>query len=83
MECDVHYAKTKLSKLLKQAESGEEVFITRSGQRFQLQAVTKPKPKFGTLCGKVKAVKESLLFAMSDEEAEAGSRSLTKAGARS
>jgi hypothetical protein len=27
MECDVHYAKTNLSKLLKQAESGEEVII--------------------------------------------------------
>ena len=33
MECDVHYAKTNLSKLLKQAELGEEVIITRSGQR--------------------------------------------------
>ena len=70
MECDVHYAKTNLSKLLKQAESGEEVIITRSGQRFQLQVVTKPKPKFGTLRGKVKPVKESLLFAMPDGEAD-------------
>ena len=73
MECDVHYAKTNLSKLLKQAESGEEVIITRSGQRFQLQVVAanKPKPKFGTLQGKVKPVKESLLFAMPDDEADA------------
>ena len=71
MECDVHYAKTNLSKLLKHAESGEEVIITRSGQRFQLQVVTKPKPKFGTLRGRVKPVKESLLFAMSDNEADA------------
>ncbi|MGO4881248.1 MAG: type II toxin-antitoxin system Phd/YefM family antitoxin [Bryobacteraceae bacterium] len=73
MECDVHYAKTNLSKLLKQAESGEEVIITRSGQRFQLQVVAaiKSKPKFGTLRGKVKAVKESQLFAMPDDEADA------------
>jgi antitoxin (DNA-binding transcriptional repressor) of toxin-antitoxin stability system len=73
MECDVHYAKTNLSKLLKQAESGEEVIITRSGQRFQIQVVAaiKPKPKFGTLRGKVKPVKESLLFAMPDDEADA------------
>ncbi len=55
MEWDVHYAKTNLSKLLKQAEAGEEVIITRSGQRFQLQVAPamKPKPKFGTLRGKV------------------------------
>jgi antitoxin (DNA-binding transcriptional repressor) of toxin-antitoxin stability system len=73
MEFDVHYAKTNLSKLLKQAESGEDVIITRRGQRFQLHALTaiKPKPKFGTLRGKVKPVKESLLFAMSDDDADA------------
>ena len=73
MECDVHYAKTNLSRLLKQAELGEEVIITRSGQRFQLQAVAplKPRPRFGTLRGKVKPVKESLLFAMPDDEADA------------
>jgi hypothetical protein len=73
MECDVHYAKTNLSKLLKQAESGEEVIITRSGQRFQLHVLTaiKTKPKFGMLRGKVKPVKESLLFAMPDNEADA------------
>jgi len=71
MQYDVHYAKTNLSKLLKQAESGEEVIITRSGQRFQLQVVNKPKPKFGALRGKVKPVQESLLFAMSDDEADA------------
>ena len=70
MECDVHYAKTNLSKLLEQAESGEEVFITRRGQKFQLQVVMKPKPKFGTLRGKVAPVKESLLFAMSEQEAD-------------
>ncbi len=70
MECDVHYAKTNLSKLLEQAESGEEVFITRRNQRFQLQAVTRPKPKFGTLRNKIGPVKESLLFAMSDQEAD-------------
>ncbi len=71
MECDVHYAKTNLSKLLKQAESGEEVIITRSGQRFQLQVMTKPKPKFGTLRGKVNPVKDSMLFAIPDDEADA------------
>ena len=70
MDCDVHYAKTNLSKLLEQAESGEEVFITRRGQRFQLQVVTKAKPRFGTLRGKVGPIRESLLFAMSDQEAD-------------
>jgi len=61
MEFDVHYAKTNLSKLLKQVESGEEVIITRNGQRFQLQLLTakKLKPKFGTLRGKVKPVKRN------------------------
>lgn len=72
MQCDVHYAKTNTSKLLlKQAEAGEEVFITRSGQRFRIEVVSRPKPKFGTLQAKVKPVKESLLFAMSDAEADA------------
>ena len=54
----------------------------------QLQVVTKPKPKFGTLRGKVKPIKESLLFAMSDDEADAlidgakpGAGSFTKTGA--
>jgi antitoxin (DNA-binding transcriptional repressor) of toxin-antitoxin stability system len=70
MECDVHFAKTNLSKLLEHAESGEEVFITRRGQRFQLRAVSKPKPKFGTLRNRIGPTKESLLFAMSDQEAD-------------
>lgn len=71
MECDVHYAKTNLSKLIRQAESGEEIIITRRGKQVtRLVCVDKPKPQFGTLRGKVGPIDESLLFAMPDEEAD-------------
>jgi len=71
MECDVHYAKTNLSKLIKLVEAGEHVFITRRGERvIQLQPVSKPKPLFGTLKGLVGPISDSSLFAMSDTEAD-------------
>ena len=48
MDVDVHYAKTNLSKLIRAVESGEDVFITRRGERvIQLNPVTRPKPRFG------------------------------------
>jgi prevent-host-death family protein len=71
MECDVRYAKTNLSELIKLVESGEEVFITRRGRRVvQLNPVLKPKPRFGTLKGLVRPIPDSSLFAMSDAEAD-------------
>ena len=71
MDVDVHYAKTNLSKLIKLVESGEHVFITRRGERvIQLDPVTKPKPRFGTLKGIVGPIDDASLFAMSDAEAD-------------
>ena len=71
MDCDVHYAKTNLSRLIKLVEAGEHVFITRRGQRVvQLHPVSKPEPRFGTLEGLVEPTPDSRLFAMSDTEAD-------------
>ena len=71
MDVDVHYAKTNLSKLIRAVESGEDVFITRRGERvIQLNPVTRPKPRFGTLKGLVGVIDDSSLFAMSDAEAD-------------
>ena len=71
MDVDVHFAKTNLSKLIKAVETGEDVFITRRGERVvQLKPVTKRKPRFGTLKGLVGPIKDSSLFAMSDAEAD-------------
>jgi antitoxin (DNA-binding transcriptional repressor) of toxin-antitoxin stability system len=71
MECDVHYAKTNLSKLIKLVEAGEDVYITRRGERVvQLSRTSKPKPRFGTLEGLVGPIPDSSLFAMSDDEAD-------------
>lgn len=69
MECDVGYAKTNLSKLIRLVESGEDVFITRRGKRIvQLNLVS--KPRFGTLKGRAGPVRDSSLFAMSEAEAD-------------
>jgi prevent-host-death family protein len=71
VKCDVHYAKTNLSKLIRQAEDGEEVIITRRGEDVVKLTPFSPKTvEFGTLKGKVGPIKDSLLFAMSEEEAD-------------
>lgn len=71
MKCDVHYAKTNLSKLIRQAEDGEEIIITRRGEDIvKLTCLALKTPQFGTLQGKVGPIDESLLFAMSDKEAD-------------
>lgn len=71
MKCDVHYAETNLSKLIRQAEGGEEVIITRRGEDIVKSTCLPPKTfQFGTLRGKVKPIDESLLFAMSDKESD-------------
>ena len=36
----------------------------------KLSAVSNPEPEFGTLRGKVSSIDPSLLFAMSDEDAD-------------
>jgi prevent-host-death family protein len=46
IEVNVHEAKTHLSRLLAQAEAGEEVIIARNGEPVvKLVAVTKPSKK--------------------------------------
>jgi prevent-host-death family protein len=71
MDYDLHYAKRNLAKLIKMVEAGEDVFITRRGERaVQLHAISKPKPRFGTLKGLVGPTADSRLFAMSDSEAD-------------
>lgn len=71
MKCDVHYAKTNLSKLIRQAEDGEEVIITRRGEDVvKLTPFSSKTAEFGTLKGKVGPISDALLFAMSEEEAD-------------
>lgn len=53
----VHKAKTNLSKLIAEAETGKEVIITRGDEAaVRLVPVGEPTPKrvFGALAGKVK-----------------------------
>jgi prevent-host-death family protein len=71
MDVDAHYAKTNLSKLIRMVESGQDVSITRRGERvIPLNPATKPKPRFGTLKGLVVPIGDLRLFAMSDAEAD-------------
>ena len=64
-------AKTKLSQLVEAAERGEEVLIARNGVPVaQIVPVRKPKMKFGFMRGRIPDIPDSLLFAMSDEDAE-------------
>ena len=52
---NVHEAKTKLSRLLAQAEAGEDVIIARSGTPVaRLELVQKPgKREFGSMKGRI------------------------------
>lgn len=64
-------AKTKLSQLVDAAEHGEEVIIARHGVPVaQIVPVAKKKFNLGFLKDKVGPVDDSLLFAMSEEQAE-------------
>jgi prevent-host-death family protein len=63
-------AKTKLSQLVQAAERGEEVFIARDGVPIaKIVPVKKAKLNFGFLKDKIPEISDSMLFAMSDEEA--------------
>jgi prevent-host-death family protein len=71
MEANMLEAKTRLSQLVEAAEKGEQVFIKRNGLRVaQLIPIAKTKFPFGFLRDKVGPIDDSLLFAMTDEEAE-------------
>jgi prevent-host-death family protein len=59
MEVNVHHAKTNLSRLIQQAEDGEEVVIARNGKpavKLVPVSAAKPEPKYrqlGRLKGKL------------------------------
>lgn len=56
MQVNIHYAKTHLSKLIEQAENGEEVIVARNGKpvaKLTPVAVAKPKSLLGALKGKM------------------------------
>lgn len=63
-------AKTKLSQLVEAAERGEEVFIARNGIPVaKLVPTKKAKFHFGFLKDQMPEIPDSMLFAMTDEEA--------------
>lgn len=56
MKVNIHYAKTHLSKLIEQAENGEEVILARNGKpAVKLEPIPAEKPKslLGALKGKM------------------------------
>ena len=62
-QVNIHQAKTQLSKLIEQAEKGEEVIIARAGTPVVQLSVIKPKicgRQFGAYRGK--AVVDSAFF---------------------
>jgi antitoxin (DNA-binding transcriptional repressor) of toxin-antitoxin stability system len=62
-------AKTKLSRLVKAAQRGEEVFLKRNGVIVaQIVAIPKRKLPFGFLQDKVSDIPDSLLFGSSEED---------------
>jgi prevent-host-death family protein len=64
-------AKTKLSQLVEAAERGEEVLIARNGVAVaKIVPVKKAKFNFGFLKDEIPAISDSMLFGMTDEEAE-------------
>lgn len=71
MQLNMLDAKTKLSQLVDAAEHGEEILIARNGVPVaQIVPIKKQKLNFGFLKGEVGPIDDSLLFAMSDEEAD-------------
>jgi prevent-host-death family protein len=74
MQVSVADAKNRLPELLKAVEAGEKVTICRRGvpvvDLVQTAANEKPKPKFGTLRGKIEIHDPDWWKAMTDEEVE-------------
>ena len=66
---NVHEAKTHLSRLLADAEAGEDVVIARNGKPVAklVPYVPKGKPQFGTLKGKIK-IDERFFEPLPEEE---------------
>ena len=66
---NVHQAKTHLSRLLAQAEAGEEVVIARRGEPVVRLVPCRPKGKrrFGAMKGRI-VVDESILEPLPDDE---------------
>ena len=63
-------AKTKLSHLVEAAERGEEVFIARNGVPVaKIVPIKRAKFHFGFLKDRMPEIPDSMLFAMTDEEA--------------
>jgi prevent-host-death family protein len=63
-------AKTKLSQLVEAAERGEEVLIARNGVPVaKIVPVKKARFNFGFLKNEIPEIPDSMLFAMTDEEA--------------
>lgn len=66
---NVHEAKTHLSRLLVDAEAGEDVVIARNGKPVAklVPVARKGKPQFGTLKGKIK-IDERFFEPLPEEE---------------
>lgn len=66
---NVHEAKTHLSRLLAEAEAGEDVVIARNGKPVAklVPYAPKGKPQFGTLKGKIK-IDERFFEPLPEEE---------------
>ena len=66
---NVHEAKAQLSRLLAQAEAGEDVVIARRGEPVARLVACKPKGKrrFGAMKGKI-VVGDSILEPLSEAE---------------
>jgi prevent-host-death family protein len=72
MRYNVHEAKTKLSRLLELAESGEEVIIARNGKPIvRLEPIRIPAARvLGQARGTVPIPGPGVFRAMTDEEAD-------------
>jgi prevent-host-death family protein len=72
MIVNVHAAKTNLSRLIEQAEAGEEVIIARNSEPVVKLVPISPKPKrvFGALKGKISLTPE-FFEPLPDDELEA------------
>lgn len=66
---NVHEAKTHLSRLLVDAEAGQDVVIARNGKPVAklVPVAPKGKPQFGTLKGKIK-IDERFFEPLPEEE---------------
>lgn len=70
MKVNIHYAKTHLSKLIEQAENGEEVILARDGKP-AVKLVPVPEKKTGSLLGALKGkIQISDDFHLPDPEIE-------------